>query len=61
LIPTGGVTAENVGKYIEAGCAAVAAGSTLVSKQALAGRDWAAITAAARRFVAAVDGARGGR
>jgi 2-dehydro-3-deoxyphosphogluconate aldolase/(4S)-4-hydroxy-2-oxoglutarate aldolase len=59
LIPTGGVTAENVGEYFEAGCAAVAAGSTLVSKEALADHNWAAITAVARQFVGAVHAARG--
>jgi 2-dehydro-3-deoxyphosphogluconate aldolase/(4S)-4-hydroxy-2-oxoglutarate aldolase len=59
LIPTGGVTAENVCEYFDVGCAAVAAGSTLVSKEALAAEEWGAITAAARRFVGAVDAARG--
>jgi 2-dehydro-3-deoxyphosphogluconate aldolase/(4S)-4-hydroxy-2-oxoglutarate aldolase len=61
LIPTGGVTAENVGKYFEAGCAAVAAGATLVSKELLARRDWVGLAEAARRFVEAVGRAREGR
>jgi len=59
LIPTGGVTAENVAQYFEAGCAAVAAGATLVSKELLGRRDWAGLTAAARRFVEAIGRAKG--
>ena len=59
LIPTGGVTAENVADYFDAGCAAVAAGSTLVGKELLARRDWAGLADAARRFTAAVAAAWG--
>jgi 2-dehydro-3-deoxyphosphogluconate aldolase/(4S)-4-hydroxy-2-oxoglutarate aldolase len=58
LIPTGGVTAENVGQYFQAGCAAVAAGSTLVGKEMLARRDWVGLAEAARRFVGAVERAK---
>ena len=61
LIPTGGVTPDNVTQYFAAGCAAVAAGATLVSKELLARRDWAGLSAATGRFVEAVGRAREGR
>jgi 2-dehydro-3-deoxyphosphogluconate aldolase/(4S)-4-hydroxy-2-oxoglutarate aldolase len=59
LIPTGGVTAANVAEFFDAGCAAVAAGSTLVSRELLARRDWTGLTEAARRFTSDVSAARG--
>ncbi len=58
LTPTGGVSAKNAGDWIKAGAVAVGAGSTLVTKEAMAGGDWAAITANAREFTAAVAAAR---
>jgi 2-dehydro-3-deoxyphosphogluconate aldolase/(4S)-4-hydroxy-2-oxoglutarate aldolase len=60
LVPTGGVTPENVGEYFRVGCAAVAVGANLVSRQVLAERDWAGLSAAARRYVDAVAAARTG-
>ena len=57
LMPTGGVTPENLGDWIAAGAIAVGAGSDLVSTAALASNDWAAITRRAEEFVAAGAGA----
>lgn len=57
LMPTGGVTPENLGDWIAAGAIAVGAGSDLVSTAALASKDWAAITRRAEEFVAAGPGA----
>jgi 2-dehydro-3-deoxyphosphogluconate aldolase/(4S)-4-hydroxy-2-oxoglutarate aldolase len=57
LLPTGGVTPENVGDFLKAGSFATAAGGALVSASALKSRDWAAITARARQFVAAAKAA----
>jgi 2-dehydro-3-deoxyphosphogluconate aldolase/(4S)-4-hydroxy-2-oxoglutarate aldolase len=54
LVPTGGVTPETVGEYIRVGAFATAAGSSLVEAKALKEKNWAAITARARAFVAAV-------
>jgi len=54
FVPTGGVTAENVGEFIKAGAFATAAGSSLVEAKAMKDKNWAAITAKARAFVAAV-------
>lgn len=53
LVPTGGVTLANVASFIEAGAAAVGAGSDLVDR----GRP-EAVTAAARAYVEAVRTAR---
>jgi 2-dehydro-3-deoxyphosphogluconate aldolase/(4S)-4-hydroxy-2-oxoglutarate aldolase len=58
LVPTGGVTPDNVHRYFEVGCPMVAAGATLVSKQVIAQRDWPALTALAQRFTSAVAAAR---
>ena len=46
LVPTGGVTLDNVGGFFAAGAAAVGVGSELVSKDALARRDFSATSAA---------------
>lgn len=59
IIPTGGVDIDTAGAFIRAGCDAVAAGGSLVSKEILRERDWGALTDRARRFVAAVSEARG--
>jgi 2-dehydro-3-deoxyphosphogluconate aldolase/(4S)-4-hydroxy-2-oxoglutarate aldolase len=58
IIPTGGVDVHTAGDFIKAGCAAVAAGSSLVSKEILKTSDWAKLTETARAFVVAVAKAR---
>jgi len=58
LTPTGGVDLKNAGEWIKAGAACLGVGSSLVSKDAVAREDWAAITQAARAFVEAVVAAR---
>lgn len=55
FLPTGGVTPQTVGEFLRAGAFATAAGSALVPAAALKSRDWAAITARAREFVAAAS------
>jgi 2-dehydro-3-deoxyphosphogluconate aldolase / (4S)-4-hydroxy-2-oxoglutarate aldolase len=59
LVPTGGVTLETVREMLDAGAAAVGVGGELVTRDALARRDYAAIGAMAERFLAAVRSARG--
>lgn len=59
LVPTGGVGLENAGDYIRAGAAALGVGSSLVNDRVVAEEDWPALTAGARRLVAAVAEARG--
>ena len=58
LVPTGGVTLDNVEEMFEAGAAAVGVGTELISKDALARRDYAAIGALAVQFLAAARRAR---
>ena len=58
LVPTGGVTLDNVRAMFDAGAAAVGVGGELISKDALARRDYAAISALAAQFLAAVRKAR---
>lgn len=59
IIPTGGVDVKTSGDFIKAGCVAVAAGSSLVSKSILQKRDWKELSELAARFVASVQSARG--
>lgn len=58
LTPTGGVDLKNAADWIKAGAACLGAGSSLVTKDALAKSDWGAITANAKAFAAAVAAAR---
>ena len=59
LMPTGGVTAENLAEFLAAGAIAVGAGGDLLGKDALAARDWDRIEARAREYAAAVAAAHG--
>ena len=58
IIPTGGVTVDTAASFIKAGCVALAAGSSLVSKEALKNKDWKTIAATAAAFVEAVKKGR---
>ena len=53
LVPTGGVTLETIAELFQAGAAAVGVGSELISKDALDRRDYAAIGALGKQFLAA--------
>lgn len=58
LTPTGGVDIKNAADWIKAGAVFLGAGSSLVSKDALAKNDWASITKNAQGFVEAIRAAR---
>ncbi len=58
LCPTGGVTLENTPDFIRAGAVAVAAGTSLVDKKAVAEKNYDLITETARKFCQAVKLAR---
>jgi 2-dehydro-3-deoxyphosphogluconate aldolase/(4S)-4-hydroxy-2-oxoglutarate aldolase len=58
LIPTGGVSVENVGEFIRSGAVAVALGSNLVDAKTVAAGDWTTIEGRSRAVVAAVKLAR---
>ncbi len=53
------MTLENIGEMFKAGAAAVGVGTELISQDALARRDYAAIGALAKRFVETVRRVRG--
>jgi 2-dehydro-3-deoxyphosphogluconate aldolase/(4S)-4-hydroxy-2-oxoglutarate aldolase len=58
LMPTGGVTLDNVAAYFVAGACALGVGSALVDAQAIKNRDLPRLEASARQFVTAVCAAR---
>jgi 2-dehydro-3-deoxyphosphogluconate aldolase/(4S)-4-hydroxy-2-oxoglutarate aldolase len=58
IMPTGGVSTDNVADYFEAGAVAVGAGSALVDYEAIERGDMDAVRESAAEFVAAVDAAR---
>jgi 2-dehydro-3-deoxyphosphogluconate aldolase/(4S)-4-hydroxy-2-oxoglutarate aldolase len=59
IVPTGGVDLKTIGELLKAGCAAVGAGSSLISKAMLENDDWPALTKMAATFVQAANAARG--
>jgi 2-dehydro-3-deoxyphosphogluconate aldolase/(4S)-4-hydroxy-2-oxoglutarate aldolase len=61
LMPTGGVSIDNVGDWLRAGAAAVGVGSALLDSKAIAARNFTPIVENTRRMVANVQAARGGR
>jgi 2-dehydro-3-deoxyphosphogluconate aldolase/(4S)-4-hydroxy-2-oxoglutarate aldolase len=60
LIPTGGVTPENVGDWLRAGAVAVGLGGALVDPKLVAAGEFDALTERARKVADAVVAARGG-
>ncbi len=60
LAPTGGVTGENAGAFIEAGAAVVCAGGWLVPSDAVAQGNYEVLTERAEALVREVKRARGG-
>ena len=59
IVPTGGISADNIADYIKAGAAAVGVGSALVKKDWVRDHKFDLLTAAARELRAIVDAARG--
>lgn len=58
IIPTGGISQDNLAAFFQAGCVGVALGSNLVSKAVLRDQDWAKLTVAAREYVQILAEAR---
>ncbi|MCA9271192.1 MAG: bifunctional 4-hydroxy-2-oxoglutarate aldolase/2-dehydro-3-deoxy-phosphogluconate aldolase [Planctomycetales bacterium] len=58
LMPTGGVTLENVGAFIRAGACALGVGGSLVKESLVESGDMEGLSALARKFVDAVKQAR---
>ncbi|WP_396613825.1 bifunctional 4-hydroxy-2-oxoglutarate aldolase/2-dehydro-3-deoxy-phosphogluconate aldolase (plasmid) [Haloferax sp. S1W] len=57
-VPTGGISLDNIGSFIDAGATAVGVGSSLVDGDAIERGDYGEIETNAREFVAAVATAR---
>lgn len=57
IVPTGGVTPQNVQEWLQAGCIGVGVGS-YITKAAQQDGDYSRVTTAAREFLAAVAAAR---
>jgi len=55
LLPTGGVTVDNVGEWLSAGCFALGLGSALVDIKAIRSGNFNVLTENAKALVAAVD------
>ncbi|KNY05801.1 2-dehydro-3-deoxyphosphogluconate aldolase [Microbacterium sp. GCS4] len=58
LMPTGGVTPDNLADWFRAGAVAVGAGGDLANGASIAGSDWADLEQRAARFAAALAAAR---
>jgi 2-dehydro-3-deoxyphosphogluconate aldolase/(4S)-4-hydroxy-2-oxoglutarate aldolase len=61
IVPTGGVDLHNVAEFLDAGCAAVGVGSSLVSTKLLQENNWAELTRRAVEFVKVALEARAAR
>lgn len=55
IVPTGGVDLKTIGAFFKAGCVAVGAGSSLLSRDILQKDDWTALTKQAAEFVRAAQ------
>jgi 2-dehydro-3-deoxyphosphogluconate aldolase/(4S)-4-hydroxy-2-oxoglutarate aldolase len=58
IVPTGGVDLKTIGDFLRAGCPAVGAGSSLITREILQNDDWSQLAKRAREFVAAARAAR---
>ena len=61
LMPTGGVNLDTAAEFLRCGACALGGGGALVSSQAVADGDMAAIESLARRYVEIVDATRGSK
>ncbi|HEX3850974.1 MAG TPA: 2-dehydro-3-deoxyphosphogluconate aldolase, partial [Polyangiaceae bacterium] len=60
ILPTGGVTLDNVADWINAGAVALGVHTALLDPQAISSGHYGVLTARASAFLAAVKQARGG-
>ena len=58
FMPTGGVTLENVGRFIRAGAVAVAVGGNIVDKKAVSLGKFEVISENSRKFLDAIESVR---
>jgi 2-dehydro-3-deoxyphosphogluconate aldolase/(4S)-4-hydroxy-2-oxoglutarate aldolase len=55
LVPTGGVTIDNIAEFFKAGCPAVGVGSSMITREILQNNDWPALQRNAAAFVKAAS------
>jgi 2-dehydro-3-deoxyphosphogluconate aldolase/(4S)-4-hydroxy-2-oxoglutarate aldolase len=55
IVPTGGVTLQNVESFLVAGLPGVAVGSSLADPKLIAGRKWAELSQLASQFAKAAQ------
>jgi len=58
IVPTGGVDLETAAPFLQAGCAALGVGSSLITRSILENDDWKELTRLARAFCQVVAGHR---
>ena len=58
IVPTGGVTLENIGDWFKAGCSAVGVGSSLISSKILESNNWPELASLSAQFVKAARASR---
>ncbi|AWE07742.1 2-dehydro-3-deoxyphosphogluconate aldolase [Lysinibacillus sp. 2017] len=58
MMPTGGITLENLGSFIKAGAVAVGVGGSLLDKKLIANEDWQGLANLAKAFVDEVKNSR---
>jgi 2-dehydro-3-deoxyphosphogluconate aldolase / (4S)-4-hydroxy-2-oxoglutarate aldolase len=56
IVPTGGVTVENIRDFFKAGCPAVGVGSSMITREILEKGNWPELTRKAQEFVRAAQG-----
>ena len=54
IVPTGGVTVQNIAEFFQAGCPAVGVGSSLISREILQKENWEELVRKAVEFVKAI-------
>jgi len=61
IVPTGGVDLQTAAEFLKAGCAALGAGSSLITKEILRDSNWAEWTRLAGEFISIAKAARAGK
>ncbi|MFC7205302.1 bifunctional 4-hydroxy-2-oxoglutarate aldolase/2-dehydro-3-deoxy-phosphogluconate aldolase [Haloferax namakaokahaiae] len=58
MVPTGGMTLDDVNAFVDAGATAIGVGSSIIDTKAVETTDYEILTSNARQFIQAVDAAR---
>lgn len=60
MVPTGGIDLQTIPEFVQAGCAALGVGSSLLQSEILKTQNWPELTRLAREFVRVLKEARSG-